>query len=149
VTVTPRRARCADCSATQILLPTEVVVRRADSTEAIGIALIANVGGVGFRTIAARFGRPESTVRRWLRAVREPHAQWLYRRGVDQAVLIDRELLVRPAPQRTVLGHALNLLAGAAVRFRDCFGSTEPVWSLIGFFANGRLLAPPRPPLRS
>jgi hypothetical protein len=43
-----------------------------------------------------RFGRPESTVRRWLRAVREPHAQWLYERGVDSAVLVDLELLERP-----------------------------------------------------
>ena len=77
VTLTPRRARCRDCSATKILLPTELVLRRADSTE--------------------------------------PHAQWLYRRAVDQAVTIDRELLVRPAAQPTTLGHALNLLAGAAV----------------------------------
>ena len=145
VTVTPRRARCADCSATQILLPTELMVRRADSTAAIGAALIAKARGAGFRTIAAKLGRPESTVRRWLRAGREPHAQWLYRRGVDQAALIDRELLVRPAAQRTTLGHALNLLAGAAVRFRDCFGSSDPVWSLIGFFAHGRLLAARRP----
>jgi len=81
VTVTPRRTRCADCSTTQILLPTELVARRADSTAAIGAALVANAGGAGFRNIAARFGRPESTVRRWLRAAREPHAQWLYRRG--------------------------------------------------------------------
>ena len=144
VTVTPRRARCADCSAIQILLPTELVLRRPDSTAAIGHALAANSRGDGYRSIAARFRRPESTVRRWLRAVREPHAQWLYRRGVDQAVLIDRELLVRPAPQRTTLGHALNLLAGTAVRVRDCFGRSDPVWSLIGFFARGRLLAPPR-----
>ena len=36
VTVTPRRARCADCRVTQILLPTALTVRRADSTEAIG-----------------------------------------------------------------------------------------------------------------
>ena len=145
VTVTPRRARCTDCSATQILLPTELMVRRADSTETIGNALVAEARGAGFRTIAANLGRPESTVRRWLRAVREPHAQWLYRRGVDQAALIYRELLVRPAPQRTTLGDALNLLAGAAVRFRDCFGCSDPVWSLIGFFAQGRLLAAPRP----
>jgi transposase-like protein len=145
VTVTPRRARCRDCSATQILLPTELMVRRADSTEAIGNALAAKSRGDGYRSIAARFGRPESTVRRWLRAVREPHAQWLYRRGVDQAVLVDRELLVRPVPQQTTLGHALNLLAGAAVRFRECFGRSDPVWSLIGFFAHGRLLAAPRP----
>ena len=66
--------------------------------------------------------------------------------AVREAVLVDRELLVRSAPQRITLGHALNLLAGAAVRFRDCFGSsTDPVWSLIGFFAHGRLLAAPRP----
>src|SRR6478735_12127218 len=128
VTVTPRRARCRDCSATQILLPTGLVPRRADSTEAIGAALVARARGAGYRSIAAHFGRPESTVRRRLRAVREPHAQWLYRRGVDQAVLIDRELLVRPAAQQTTLGHALNLLAGAAVRFRDCFGISDPVW---------------------
>ena len=69
VTVTPRRARCRDCSATQILLLTELVPRRADSTEVIGAALVASAGGAGYRTIAARFGRPESTVRRWLRAV--------------------------------------------------------------------------------
>jgi transposase-like protein len=145
VTVTPRRARCADCRVTQILLPTALTVRRADSTEAIGNALVAKAGGAGYRSIATRFGRPESTVRRWLRGVREPHAQWLYRRGVDRAAAIDRELLVRPAPQRSVLGHALNLLAGAALRFRNRFGVVVPVWALIGSFAHGRLLAPPHP----
>ena len=124
VTVTPRRARCPDCRVTQILLPTALTVRRADSTEAIGNALVAHARGAGHRSIAARFGRPESTVRRWLRGVREPHAQWLYRRGVDRAAATDRELLVRPAPQRTTLGHALNLLAGAALRYRD--RSTPP-----------------------
>jgi len=90
VTVTPRRARCADCRVTQILLPTALTVRRADSTEAIGNALVAHARGAGHRSIAARFGRPESTVRRWLRGVREPHAQWLYRRGVGRAAAIDR-----------------------------------------------------------
>src|SRR5664279_4631244 len=38
LTVTPRRARCADCAGTQILLPTELTTRRADSTEVIGNA---------------------------------------------------------------------------------------------------------------
>ena len=78
-------------------------------------------------------------------AVREPHAQWLYQRGVDSAVLVDLALLDWPAPQKTTLGHGLNLLAGAAVRVRDSFDINDPVWSLIGFFAHGRLLAPPRP----
>src|SRR5665811_1113991 len=45
VTVTPRRARCADCRVTQILLPTALIVLRADSTEAIGNALVATPAG--------------------------------------------------------------------------------------------------------
>ena len=43
-------------------------------TEVIGNALIAKVRGAGVRTIAAALGRPEPTVRRWLRGVDEPHA---------------------------------------------------------------------------
>lgn len=143
VSVRPRRARCPDCLATHILLPTELTVRRADSTAVIGTALAAKANGAGFRTIAARLARPTSTVRRWLRRVPESHAQWLYERAVERAVQIDRELLVRPAPQKTLLGHGLNLLAGAALRYRERLGLTEPPWALIGFFARGRLLAPP------
>ncbi len=57
---------------------------------------------------------------------------------------IDRELLVRPAPQKAVLGHALNLLAGAALTYRQRLELTDPPWALIGFFSRGRLLAPPQ-----
>jgi len=53
VTHTPRRARCGDCGRTQILLPTELTVRRADTTEAIGNALVAKANGAGHRAIAA------------------------------------------------------------------------------------------------
>jgi len=145
--VTPRRARCGDCGGTQILLPTTLTVRRADSTEVIGAALAAKAGGAGFRAIAATLARPVSTVRSWLRLIPERHARWLYERAVDRAVQIDRELLVGPAQYPTVLGQALNLLAGAALRYRERLGLTDPVWALIGFFAQGRLLAPPVTPL--
>jgi transposase-like protein len=141
--VTPRRARCADCRATQILLPGALTCRRADSTEVIGHALAAKAAGAGFRTIATRLGRPPSTVRRWLRRAPERHAQWLYQRAVERCVQIDRELLVHPAPQPTLLGHALNLLAGAALRYRERLGYTDPPWALIGCFSHGYLLAPP------
>ena len=140
--VTPRRARCADCGGTQILLPTTLTVRRADSTEVIGAALAAKAGGAGFRAIAAALARPVSTVRSWLRRAPDQHARWLYERAVDRAVQIDRELLVRPAQHSTLLGHALNLLAGAALRYRERLGLTDSPWALIGFFAQGRLLAP-------
>jgi Helix-turn-helix domain len=101
--------------------------RRADSTEVIGHALAAKAAGAGFRTIATRLGRPPSTVHRWLRRAPQRHVQWLYERAVRRCARIDRELLVRPAPQPTLLGHALDLLAGAALRYRERLGTpTRP-----------------------
>jgi len=148
--VTPRRVRCGDCGGTQILLPATLTVRRADSTEVIGAALAAKAGGAGFRAIAATLARPVSTVRSWLRRVPDQHARWLYERAVQRSVEIDRELLVGPGPYPTVLGQyptvlgqALNLLAGAALRYRERLGLPDTPWALIGFFAQGRLLAPP------
>ena len=40
------------------------------------------------------------------------------------------------------LSVVLNLLAGAALRYRERLGLTDSPWALIGFFAQGRLLAP-------
>ncbi len=109
----------------------------------IGNALAVRVAGAGFRTIATRLGRPVSTVRRWLRRAREPHAGWLYQRAVQRCARIDRDLLVRPAAQPSTPGHALNLLAGAALRSRELLGDPDPPWSLIGAWSYGHLLAPP------
>src|SRR6478609_6993364 len=147
--LTPRRARCSGCGRTQILLPSSLTVRRADSTQVIGNALIAKVRGAGVRTIAAALNRPESTVRRWLRGADEVHVQWLHRQGVDYAAIIDRELLANAPPQDTTLGHALNLLGGAAHRYRERLGLTVPLWSLVGVFAQGRLIMPVRTRHRS
>ena len=144
VTHTPRRARCGDCGRTQILLPTELTVRRADTTESIGNALVAKANGAGHRTIAAGLDRPASTVRRWLRGASGAHAQWLYQQGVQKVVAVDRDLLTRLAPQRTPLGWALNTLLGAAVAYRRVLGLTDPLWSLIGSFTRGHLIAPSR-----
>ena len=141
VTIRPRRARCGDCGATHILLPTALTPRLADSTEVIGTALVAKVGGAGFRTIARILDRPETTVRRWLRRVRGEHADGLYLRGVEAAVSIERELLSVPAVHGTALGAGLNLLAGAAMRYRQRFALNEDLWPLIGILARGRLLA--------
>ncbi|WP_368680708.1 helix-turn-helix domain-containing protein (plasmid) [Rhodococcus opacus] len=46
----------------------------------IGTALAHKAKGLGFRRIAARMGRPQSTVRRWLRRTTGEHVQWLHRR---------------------------------------------------------------------
>lgn len=145
VTVTPRRSRCAECHASHVLLPSALSLRRADSTAAIGTALLAKAThGAGHRAIAARMDRPASTVRRWLRAVPVGHAEWLYRAGVSRAARLDRELLATRLPAfKSTLWHALNILAAAARCARERFGCTDPPWSLICLYARGRLLAPP------
>jgi len=91
----PQGARCFSCGATHVLLPAGLVLRRADTVEVIGTALAVKARGSGHRTIAARLGRPASTVRRWLRRTREPHADWLHEQGVQHAYRADPDILNR------------------------------------------------------
>jgi hypothetical protein len=50
-----------------VLLLVDALLRRADTVEVIGAALMDKAAGVGHRRIAARLGRAEATVRGWLR----------------------------------------------------------------------------------
>ena len=50
-----------------MLLPASTLVRRADMGDVIGQALLFRGSGFGHRSIAAKVGRPVSTVRGWLR----------------------------------------------------------------------------------
>ena len=59
-----------------------------DSAEVVGAAWQARVDGAGYRSIAAKLGRPEPVVRRWLRrlasragALRAAATDWLYQSG--------------------------------------------------------------------
>ena len=47
------------------------------------------------------------------------------------------------ADAAALLARALNLLAGAALRYCERFGLPDPAWALIGAFSYGYLLAPP------
>lgn len=143
LTVRPRRVRCPECAATHVLLPAGLVLRRADTVGAIGAALTANARGDGHRTIAARLGRPVSTVRRWLRRARGSHTEWLHEQGVEHAFRADPDILNRTLVWPTPLGDALNLLAGAALASQRRWDSKHPVWTLVGMFTRGRLLPPP------
>lgn len=143
VTVRPRRARCFSCAATHVLLPAGLVLRRADTTEVIGTALAAKARGDGHRRVAAQLDRPVSTVRRWLRRAREPHAGWLHQQSVQHAYRADPDILNRELVWPTTLGDALNLLAGAALACQKRWDCPLPAWTLIGMFTRGRLLPPP------
>ena len=119
VALRPRRARCRSCRGTHVLLPAVVAPRRADTTAVIGSALQASARGTGYRRIAAQVQRPLSTVRRWIRAVRDPaHVEWLRTQGMVWLARVDLDVINTLAPQATRLGDALTALAAAALTLR-------------------------------
>jgi hypothetical protein len=61
------RIRCRECAVTQAMLPWFVLPWRWDTIDAIGRALEMAADKVGVRKIAAAVGRPETTVREWVR----------------------------------------------------------------------------------
>lgn len=149
VIVRPRRARCVACSRTQVLLPGACLPRRADATEVVGAALLAQVSGQGHRRIAADLGRSPSTVRRWLRAVRGPRAVGLWHQVVPLLVRLDQDAITRLhrrwGHQRpSELRQALDAFGAYVHAVRTQFPDLQAgAWPLIGAATAGRLLAPP------
>ena len=142
----PRRARCRACRGTHVLLPAVVAPRRADTTAVIGSALQASAHGIGYRRIAAQLQRPLSTVRRWIRAVRDPaHVEWLRTQGMVWLARVDLDVINTLAPQATRLGDALTALAAAALTLRARVVPHVSPWTLIGQITCGRLVGPPVP----
>ncbi len=118
--------------------------RRADSTEVVGNALAHKANGLGYRRIAAALGRSPSTVRRWLRRARDRgHLNRLWQRGAQQLIRLDADAFNALATTGNLLRDALTVLAAAAWWARRRLGIAAPVWTLIGLYTAGRLLAPP------
>ena len=129
----PRRARCRTCRVTHVLLPAAATARRADTTAVIGSALLASARGIGYRRIAAQLDRPLSTVRRWIRAVRDPaHLEWLRTQGMGWLALVDLDVINTLAPQATLhcrdglAPPVLGLSAHRPVRAADRYGHAQP-----------------------
>ena len=144
IDVRPRRVRCRGCGATQILLPAALQPRRADTTEVIGTALARKAAGLGHRQIAVVLGRSPSTVRRWLRAARDPdHLTRLWQRGAQELIRLDADSFNQLASTGNLLRDTLTVLAAAAWWARRRLGITDSLWTLIGLYSRGSLLAPP------
>lgn len=140
--VRPRRARCRGCGVTQVLLPPSVLVRRADSTETIGVALEAAAGGAGFRSLAARLGRAEGTVRGWLRRARANVAAFgvLAARWVRR---LDPASSAAVVPAGSAIGElveAVGQVMAAAVRRRGPGSGALSGWALACMLTGGLLL---------
>lgn len=138
----PRRARCAGCGVTHVLLDVRLAARRADAAEVIAAAVEAKVAvGWGHRRIAAWLGRAATTVRGWLRAFAASASrivEWfsvvVVRDAPDAAVLW-------PKPSESTPAAALSALLAYAEALRRRFGVSGVVaWVQVGVAAsNGRL----------
>ena len=141
----PRRGRCPGCRRTQVLLPASVLLRRADAVTVIGAALLAKAGGWGHRRVAARLGRPASTVRGWLRRITAVADRVL---AVLAAVAAELGAeFVPPAPTTEPVAAVVELVGALArAAARQLGGSCSP-WRLAAVVSGGRLLGPNGPDL--
>ena len=140
----PRRSRCRGCGATHVLLPAWCLARRADAGEVIGLALEAKAAGAGHRVIAARLGRPASTVRGWLRAftARAEQVRSVFT-ALAGSLVTDPPL---PAPAGSPVADAVAAVAAAVAAARAVPGvGTVARWQLAAAVTCGLLLAPSWP----
>lgn len=149
--IRPRRAHCRPCARTHVLLPATCQPRRADATEVIANALHANVSGHGRRRIAATLRRPESTVRRWLRAGRPAHATRLYHQATRLLITLRADIfndLARDpdTAHASPLRQALTMIGAciAAIQARTSSIAHHRA-ALIGAITDGRLIPPATP----
>ncbi len=148
VLVRPRRSRCRGCLATHVLLPVQLLCRRADAGAVIGRALEESVAGAGHRKIAGLLGRPVSTVRGWLRSLARNAGAVRERFTLLAASLVTDPLL--PAPAGSPLADAVAAVAAAAVSAVMVPGvGVVARWELASAVTCGLLLAPSWPSRRA
>ena len=139
----PRRGRCAGCGATQVLLPSRWLPRRADSAGVVGAGLLAKARGSGHRAIAVLLDRPEATVRGWLRRFSARAPGW---RRAFTSLLMALDPQPGPiVPRGTVFADAVEAVGLAAAAASRRFGPRHP-WRFAAAVSGGRLLAPLQAP---
>jgi hypothetical protein len=142
VAVRPRRARCASCGVTHVLLPSWLLARRCDGTAVIGEMLARAARGQGFRSIAAVSGVPEDTVRDRLRRFRASAA-----RIREFFTRLAGVLALDPVPldpAGTLLADAVVAVAAAAAAAAGRWPGMITVsgWELAAVLTLGSLLSP-------
>lgn len=138
VRLRPRRSRCSGCGGTHVLLPVTALLRRGDTVEVIGAALLAKAAGAGHRLIGVRVGRPATTVRGWLRRF-AGRLERVRRVFTALAAAIDPEF-VPPAPAGSGFADAVVAIGTAAAAAGRRLGPCSP-WRLAAAASNGRLLS--------
>lgn len=145
----PQRVRCHRCGRTNVLLPAWCVPGRSDDAETIGSALLAAAQGQGHRPIAAKLGRPATTVRGWLRAARG-QVETLRAQAYTLQGRVESPSEERLVPAGSGLADALAALGAAAAAIKRFLGVDRyrtTAWEYLVLITGGRLLRPrPRAP---
>jgi Domain of unknown function (DUF6431) len=136
----PRRARCAQCRVTHVLLPASVLARRRDEAGVIGTALRLAAGGVSCAAIARLLGRAVGLVRSWI-------GRLAGRAGQVRAVFTVLVVALDPdpppiGPAGSPLGDAVAAITAAAAAFGRRFLVVVSPWELASAVTSGSLLAP-------
>ena len=92
LTVHQDRGRCRDCLTTHVLVPADMLARRAYGVEVIGAALLAFARGRGRRSIAAALNVPASTVAEWTRRLTD-RAAAIRIEALRRTVELDQDLV--------------------------------------------------------
>lgn len=123
--LTPDRARCPACRRTHVLLPAQLVPRRAYSADVIGAALLAAAHGTSRAATARDLAVPAGTLRDWLRAARRG-ATALVARAAQAAMYLGASVNHRSTGSwlGSALAEALDAIGTAA---RALARSTAPV----------------------
>lgn len=130
------RVRCRACGRTDALLPWFLAPYRWDSVEVIGAALELHVGGAGVRRIARITGRPETTVREWIRRFGHVAGE-LGARLLAAAVAAGWSGFELPTEVRA---RATAAVAALASVWQRRLGSVSP-WRIATLVTGGTLLA--------
>ena len=140
---TPKGARCRACERTQVLVPASTFPKRADSVETVLNAIAMATNGAGHRTIAARVGLPETTVRGWLRRARA-NAETIRANATIAMCALDRAA-DKIAPTGTQLGDMLEAVGRAAMAWNNQHPDQPeaiPRLELAALLTGGELLMP-------
>lgn len=136
----PRRARCAGCGVTHVLLPVNVLARRRDEVGVIGAALALAAGGLSCEAVARSLGRPVGLVRGWIGRL-AGRAEWVRVVFTRLVVALDPD----PPPIEVAcspLAEAVAAIVEAAAAAGRRFVCAVSPWELAAAVTAGSLLAP-------
>lgn len=117
IEICPRRSRCPNCKKTQVLLPEILLIRRVDTVEVIGYALLEKAKGSSTKLIASSHNIPFTTIRGWIRR---------FARKTDEIIQLFNSFALS-------LDASLNVIATSESKFKDAIeaiGRALNAWRL-------------------